>query len=75
MVKCLHHLNNGLYQTSNLSKDKAPFQESLSDEDTNSLEVIESKKDIEEIIETVKKDIEIYGNLKLLQNTYEISKL
>ena len=75
LVKCLHHLNNGLHQTSNLSKDKAPFQESLSDEDTNSLEVIETKKDIEEIIETVKKEIEVYGNLQLLQNIYEISVL
>ena len=65
MVKCLHHLKNEQHQTSNLSKDRELLQESLSDEDNNTLEVIETKKDIEEIIETVKKEIELYGNLKL----------
>ena len=65
LVKCLHHLKNEQHQTSNLSKDRELLQESLSDEDNNTLEVIETKKDIEEIIETVNKEIELYGNLKL----------
>ena len=65
LLQCPHHFKNELHQTSNLIEDEGPFQEALSDKDTNSLEVIETKQDIEEIIETVKKEIEIYGNLSL----------
>ena len=64
MPKCLLNFKNEIQQTSNLSEDKEPLPEASSDKNNKSLEVIERRKNIEEVIEPVKRDIEIYGNLK-----------